>query len=124
MAEDDRREAQGQAAWPPEGRLAVRLRERGLQSDSAAEAVGATGMMRATCLRTGVRPIAQAYDGPPRSRNEWIRRHDRGRGGHDQRFFSGLLESPSMGIRHLHRALLPFVVGAAMALGPNLSRVV
>ena len=50
----------GQAARAPEGRLALPVRERGLQSDSTAQAAAATGMTRATGRRSDVRPLRAA----------------------------------------------------------------
>ena len=42
---------QGETARSAEGRLAVRLRERGVQSDPLAEAAAEARLMRATCVR-------------------------------------------------------------------------
>ena len=50
LVEDDRLDPEGQAARSGEGRVAVRLRERGVQSDSVAEIAAAAGLTRETCL--------------------------------------------------------------------------
>jgi len=61
MAEDDRLDPQGETARAAGRRLAVRLRERRLQSDPVAEGAAEDGLMRATCVDArGHRP----HEGP------------------------------------------------------------